>query len=90
MTESAGDHLPPPAPAKQTKAAEELAAMIHRDLSEIDGCPQRGVKVTVYGFNRWNAMMTYGLEAGGVPNKRDLLALFDLLVERMKRLYDVQ
>lgn len=90
MTESAADHPTPPAPAKQTKAAKELAEMIHRDLSEIEGCPQRGVKVTVYGFNPWNAMLTYGVEVGGVPNKEDLQALFDVLVERMERFYDVQ
>jgi hypothetical protein len=35
-------------------------------------------------------MLTCGVEAGAVPNKEDLLALFDALVERLKRLYDVQ
>jgi hypothetical protein len=78
-----------PAPAKQTKTAEELAAMIFEDLRQIEGCPERGVKVTVYGFNPWNAMLTYGVEAGAVLNREDIQALFDVLVERLKRLYDV-
>jgi hypothetical protein len=33
--------------AEETKTAEELAAMIHEDLSKMDGCPKRGVNVTV-------------------------------------------
>jgi hypothetical protein len=36
---------------KQTKTVEELTAMIHKDLSQIEGCPEAGVKVTVYGLN---------------------------------------
>jgi hypothetical protein len=69
--------------------AEKLAAMIHHDLSQIEGCPQRGLKVTVYGLNPWNVMLTFGVEAGPVPNKADLQALFDVITERLKRLYDV-
>jgi hypothetical protein len=34
--------------------------MIHHDLSQIEGCPQRGLKVTVYGLNPWNVMLTFG------------------------------
>jgi hypothetical protein len=89
MTELTAQQQTPAIPDKQKKTSEELAAMIHHDLSQIEGCPQRGVKVTVYGFNPWNAMLTYGVEAGPVPNKEDLQALFDVLVERLKRLYDV-
>ena len=43
-----------PVPAKEKKTAEELAAMIRQDLSGVEGCPKRGVTVTVYGFNPWN------------------------------------
>ena len=35
---------------KETKTAEELAAMIREDLSQMDGCPKQGVTVTVYGI----------------------------------------
>ena len=48
-------------PKKQEKTAEELAAMIHADLSMIDGCPTRGLKVTVYGLNPWNSLLTFGI-----------------------------
>ena len=81
-----------PAPVnrvKQKKTPEELAAMIHQDLSQIEGCPQRGITVSVYGLNPWNSLLTFGVDAGPVPNKADLQALCDVITERLKRLYDV-
>ena len=75
-----------PAPVKQKKTAEELEAMIQQDLSELEGWPERGVKVTVYGFNPWNSMLTIGVEAGPVP-RDDLQGLCDIITERLKRLY---
>jgi hypothetical protein len=83
------EHPVPANPVKQTKTAEELAAMIHQDLSNIEGCPKRGVNVTVYGLNPWNSMLTFGVDAGAVPNKTDLQGFFDIITERLKRLYDV-
>ena len=73
-------------PVKQKKTAEELEAMIHQDLSQLEGWPERGVKVTVYGFNPWNSMLTIGVEAGPVP-RADLQGLCDIITERLKRLY---
>jgi hypothetical protein len=60
---------------KETKAAEQLAAMIHEDLSKMDGCPKHGVTVTVYGIP-WNAMLTFGVAAGPVRNKAELQNFF--------------
>jgi hypothetical protein len=34
---------------KETKTEDELAMLIHADLSQMEGCPQEGVSVTVYG-----------------------------------------
>jgi hypothetical protein len=76
--------------AKEKKAADELAMMIHQDLSKMDGCPERGVTVTVYGLNPWNALLTFGVDAGPVPNKAELENFFDIITERLKRLYDVE
>jgi hypothetical protein len=76
-------------PAKEKKTAEELAAMIRQDLSKVEGCPKRGVTVTVYGLNPWNSMLTFGVDAGPVPNKADLQSFYDIITERLKRLYDV-
>ena len=77
-------------PVKQTKTVEELAAMIHQDLSQIEGCPQAGVKVTVYGLNPWNCLLTFGVYAGPVRNRAELQGFCDIITERLKRLYDVR
>jgi len=74
--------------AKEMKTSEELAAMIHEDLSKVDGCPERGVKVTVYGLP-WNSMLTFGATAGPVRNKAELQSFFEIITERLQRLYDV-
>jgi hypothetical protein len=73
---------------KQTKTAEELAAMIHEDLSQMDDCPKQGVTVTVYGIP-WKSMLTFGVAAGPVYNKAELQGFFEAITERMQRLYDV-
>jgi hypothetical protein len=74
--------------SKQTKTAEQLAAMIVQDLSEVDGCPKRGVNVTVYGIP-WNAMLMFGAAAGPVPGKDEVRKFFEIIKERLQRLYDV-
>jgi hypothetical protein len=78
-----------PVPAKEKRTVEELAAMIRQDLSSMDGCPKRGVTVTVYGLNPWNSMLTLGVDAGPVPNKAELQDFLEIITERLKRLYDV-
>jgi hypothetical protein len=77
------------APAKEKKAVDQLAAMILDDLSKIEGCPKRGVKVTVYGSNPWNSWLSFGADAGPVRNKADLQGFCEVITERLKRLYDV-
>lgn len=73
---------------RETKTAEELAAMIHEDLSRIDGCPAHGVTVTVYGIP-WKSMLTFGVAAGPVRNKAELQRFCDIITERLQRLYEV-
>ena len=68
--------------------AEELAAMILEDLMKVDGCPARGVNVTVYGIP-WKALLMFGAAAGPVRNKAELQRFFDIITERLQRLYDV-
>jgi hypothetical protein len=60
-------------PTKEKKTPEELAVMIREDLGKMDGCPKRGVTVT----------------AGPAPNKAELDMFFEIIIERLKRLYDV-
>jgi hypothetical protein len=80
--------MEPENPSKQIRTAEELAAMILEDLRKVDGCPERGVNVTVYGIP-WNAMLMFGAAAGPVRNKAELQKFFEIIKERLQRLYDV-
>lgn len=73
---------------KESKTADELAAMIHADLSQMDGCPQQGVRVTVYGIP-WKSMLMFGAAAGPVKNKAELQSFCGIITERMQRLYEV-
>jgi hypothetical protein len=44
--------------------------------------------VTVYGIP-WNAMLMFGTAAGPVRNKAELQEFFEIIKERLQRLYDV-
>ena len=81
--------LPRAAEAKGRKTAEELAAMISADLRGMQGCPKVGVKVTVYGSNPWNAWLSFGTDAGPVRNKAELQGFCEIIIDRLKRLYDI-
>jgi hypothetical protein len=81
--------MTPPTPTREKKTADELAVMIRQDLSKVDGCPKRGITVTIYGLSPWNSMLTFGIDAGPVPNKADLQSFCDIITERLRRLYDV-
>ncbi len=73
---------------KEKRTAEELATSIVLDLKQMEGCPQQGVNVTVYGIP-WKAMLMFGVEAGPVRNRAELQRFFDIIVERLQRLYEV-
>src|SRR5258708_28919656 len=62
------EHPVPANPVKQTKTVEELAAMIHQDLSQIEGCPKHGVKVTTYGLTPLHCLLTFAVDARPIPN----------------------
>ena len=55
---------------KQLKTADEVAAMILNMLRTIEGYPEHGFTVTVYGSNPWNAMLTASPRAGRVDFPR--------------------
>ena len=75
------------AQAREARTAEELEKMILADLKNMDGCPKAGVKVTVYGLEPWNSLLSFGVEAGPVRNKFELQTLCEIITERLKRLY---
>jgi hypothetical protein len=61
--------------------------MILADLRQVDGCPKEGVNVYVYGIP-WNALLMFGAAAGPVRKRTELKQFFNIIVERLQRLYD--
>ena len=73
--------------SKETKTADELASMILADLRQVEGCPKNGLSILVYGIP-WRALLMFGAATGPVRNKAELQQFFDIIVERLQRLYD--
>jgi len=74
---------------KQTKSAEELAAMIEAYLAKHPECPRSGFQVTVYGTTLWRAMLTIKPAAGPVRNPQEWRDLTEELADRLRRRYDL-
>ena len=53
---------------RQFRTATEMADIILNALRTIEGVPERGFVVTVYGTNPWNAMLTIKPEAGRIKD----------------------
>jgi hypothetical protein len=53
---------------RQFRTPGEMADIILNALRTIDGVPDRGFVVTVYGANPWNAMLTINPEAGPIKD----------------------
>jgi hypothetical protein len=53
---------------RQLRTAAEMADIIMNALRAVDGVPERGFVVTVYGSRPWNAMLTIKPEAGRIKD----------------------
>jgi hypothetical protein len=53
---------------RQLRTAGELADIILNALRAVDGVPERGFVITVYGARPWNAMLTIKPEAGRIKD----------------------
>ncbi len=78
-----------PQSPREAKTAEQLAAMILEDILKFEGCPRRGVKITVYGGKHWQAMLMFGVEAGPVRNANEIRALMQTITERLQNRYNL-
>jgi hypothetical protein len=53
---------------RQFRTANEMVDTILNALRTVDGFPERGFVITVYGMNPWNAMLTIKPEAGRIKH----------------------
>lgn len=74
---------------RDSRTAEQLAAMIESDLSSHPDCPKVGIKITVYGATQWRAMLTITPAAGPVQNARELRELTEELAIRLRNRFDL-
>ena len=53
------DRAPVGPNGKRRLPANAIASLVHGELQKIDGFPATGTSITVYGYQHWNAMITF-------------------------------
>jgi hypothetical protein len=86
IEELAGEKVVSGRPAR---TASEMADIILNALRSVDGVPERGFLVTVYGANPWNAMLTITPEAGPIKNAQLWRMRVHELGARLRRDFEV-
>jgi hypothetical protein len=75
--------------ATRTLSHPEMADVILRTLRGIEGCPDRGFEVIVYGSSPWNAMLRITPAAGPLPDADAWRARVRDLVPLLRDQYDL-
>lgn len=74
---------------RQLRSAAEMAKIIFNALKGLDGVPERGFIITVYGANPWNAMLTIGTEAGAVRDAQGWRERVQEIAVRLRSNFDI-
>jgi hypothetical protein len=74
---------------RQFRTATEMADIILDALRAVDGVPERGFVVTVYGANPWNAMLTINPEAGPIKDAQLWRTRVQEIGTRLRQDFDV-
>jgi hypothetical protein len=67
----------------------EMADIILRGLRAVEGCPEHGLEVVVYGSRPWNAMLRITPAAGPLPNAAAWRARVRDLVPMLREQYEL-
>jgi hypothetical protein len=76
-------------PTRQSRSSDEMAEIILNALRGVEGAPERGFVVTVYGGRPWNAMLTIKPEAGAVKDARLWRKRVQEIGAQLRRDFDV-
>ena len=74
---------------RQQRTASELADIILNALRAVDGVPERGFVITVYGARPWNAMLTIKPEAGRIKDAQLWRQRVQDIGARLRRDFDL-
>jgi hypothetical protein len=66
-----------------------MAKIIFNALKGLDGVPERGFIITVYGANPWNAMLTIGTDAGAVRDAQGWRERVQEIAVRLRSNFDI-
>lgn len=75
--------------ATRTLSHAEMADMILRTLHGIEGCPEQGFEVIIYGSAPWNAMLRITPAAGPLPHADAWRSRVRELVPLLRDQYDL-
>ncbi len=73
-----------PTATRQIVTTERLEALLLAELRQIEGFPQHGVSITVYGFRPWNAMITFAPGSTSLKNATKYREALPQLVEKLR------
>ena len=71
------------------RTANEMADIILNALRAVDGVPERGFVITVYGSRPWNAMLTIKPEAGRIKDPQLWRQRVQDIGARLRRDFDL-
>jgi hypothetical protein len=91
VDDAPADSLEPQLSVEGTRSVtrDELADVILRALQAIEGCPQNGFEVTVYGSRPWNAMLRITPAAGAMLDAKAWRVRVQDMVLRLRDQYDL-
>jgi hypothetical protein len=72
-----------PEPNRPRLSAEKVQSLLLQSLARIPNFPERGVAVTVYGFNPWNAMLNFAPRSA---SHRDAIMFREALADMVQKL----
>lgn len=75
---------------KQLLPADAIATLVLGELRKLEGFPESGVSVTVYGYRNWNAMLTFAPFSTNFHNATRFRQAMPDLVFKLRRFVELE